>query len=140
MLILLFTPLLRNTISKLHFPFTPYGSIFILCKLLPNLGIQTSSSIAQLIMLPIIYNFKIDKPNNQNHSNQVTIPVPPYGGIRRIRPKPLQTMTSYANSPWAHLTQDTAGMANLTLPTPFPSGIQVKLPNSRFFAHKIIAK
>jgi hypothetical protein len=42
-------------------------------------------------------------------------------------------MTSDANSPWAHLTQDTASMANLTLPTPFPSGIQVTLPNSRFF-------
>jgi hypothetical protein len=43
-------------------------------------------------------------------------------------------MTSNANSPWAHLTQDTAGMANLTPPTPFPSGIQVTLPNSRFFS------
>ena len=85
------------------------------------------------------YNFKIDEPNNQNHCNQVTIPAPPYGGIRRIRPKPLQTMASDA-SPWAHLVQDTAGMANLTPSTPFSSGIQVTLPNSRFFAHKIIAK
>ena len=42
-------------------------------------------------------------------------------------------MTSHANSPWAPLTQDTAGIANLTPPTPFPSGIQVTLPNSRFF-------
>jgi hypothetical protein len=49
-------------------------------------------------------------------------------------------MTSDANSPWAHLTQDTAGMANLTLPTPFPTGIQVTLPNPDFFAHKMIAK
>ena len=52
-------------------------------------------------------NFKKDEPNNQNHSNQVTISVPPYGGIRRIRPKPLLTMASDANSPWAHLTPST---------------------------------
>ena len=42
-------------------------------------------------------------------------------------------MASNANSPWAHLVQDTAGMANLKPSTPFPSGIQVTLPNSRFF-------
>ena len=41
-------------------------------------------------------------------------------------------MASDANSPWAHLVQDTAGMANQTTSTPFPSGIQVTLPNSRF--------
>jgi hypothetical protein len=35
-------------------------------------------------------------------------------------------MASDANSPWAHLVQDTAG------PTPFSSGIQVTLPNSQF--------
>ena len=83
---------------------------------------------------------KKDEPNNQNHSNQVTIPGTPNGGIRRIHPKPLQTMASDVNSPWAHLIQGTAGMANLTPPTPLPSGIQVTLPNYRFFAHKIIAK
>jgi hypothetical protein len=42
-------------------------------------------------------------------------------------------MASDANSPWVHLVQDTAGMANLTPSTPFPSGIKVTLPNSRFF-------
>ena len=42
-------------------------------------------------------------------------------------------MASDANSPWAHLVQDTAGMSNLTPSTPFPSGIQVTLPNSQFF-------
>ena len=81
-------------------------------------------------------DFKIDEPNNQNHSNQVTISVPPpyaYGGIRRIRPEPLQTMASDANSPWTHLMKDTVSMANLTPHTPFPSGTQVTLPNSRFF-------
>jgi hypothetical protein len=41
-------------------------------------------------------------------------------------------MASDANSPWAHLMQDTAGMANQTPSTPFPSDIQVTLPNSRF--------
>ena len=81
----------------------------------------------------IFHNFKIDEPNNRNHSNQVTIPEPPYGGIRRIHPKPLQTMASNANSPWAYLVQETAGMANLTPSTVFPSGIQVTRPNSRFF-------
>ena len=35
--------------QKFYSPFTPYGTPFILCKLLPNLGIQTSSSCAQLI-------------------------------------------------------------------------------------------
>ena len=79
------------------------------------------------------HNFKIDEPNNQNHSNQVTIPVPPYRVIHRICFKPLQTMASNAKSPLAHLVQDTAGMANRTPPTPFPSGIQVTLPNSQFF-------
>ncbi len=83
---------------------------------------------------------KKDEPNNQNHSNQVTIPGTPDGGIRRIHPKPLQTMASDVNSPWAHLIQGTAGMANLTPPTPLPSSIQVTLPNYQFFAHKIIAK
>jgi hypothetical protein len=49
------TPLLFHTISKLHSPFTPYGTPFILCKLLPNLGIQTTRMCsAQLIRLPII--------------------------------------------------------------------------------------
>jgi hypothetical protein len=90
-----------------------------------------SKSRAQVGMV-VMNNFKKDEPNNQNHSNQVTISVPPYGGIRRIRPKPPQTMASDANSPWAHLVQDTAGMANQTTSTPFPSGIQVTLPNSRF--------
>ena len=39
MFILLFT-LLFNAIRKFHSPFTPYGTPFILCKLLPNRGIQ----------------------------------------------------------------------------------------------------
>ena len=51
-LILLFTPLLRNAISKFHSPFSPYKTPLILFNLLPNLGIQTGSSIAQLIHLP----------------------------------------------------------------------------------------
>jgi hypothetical protein len=42
-------------------------------------------------------------------------------------------MASDANSPMSHLVQDTAGMANLTPSTLFPSGIQVTLPNSRLF-------
>jgi hypothetical protein len=55
LLILLFTPLLFHTISKFHSStLTPYGSLFILCFLLPNLGIHTKSSIAHLILLPII--------------------------------------------------------------------------------------
>ena len=53
MFILLFT-LLFNAIRKFHSPFTPYGTPFILCELLPNLSIQTTSSIAQLILFPII--------------------------------------------------------------------------------------
>ena len=52
--ILLFTPLLFHTICKLHSSITPYGTPFILCFLLPNRGIQTSSSCAQLILLPIM--------------------------------------------------------------------------------------
>ena len=105
-----------------------------------NSGGHLWSKDAILSCLRLIYIFKIDKPNIQNHSNEVTIPVPPYGGICRIHPKRLQTMASDANLSWAHLVQDTAGMANLTPPTPFPSGIQVTLPNFCFFAHKIIAK
>ena len=47
-----YMPLLRNTISKFHTTFTPYGSLFILCILLPNLGIQTTNMcIAQLMTL-----------------------------------------------------------------------------------------
>ena len=42
LLILLFTPLLFNTIIKFHSPFTPYGTLFILFKLLQNLCIQTT--------------------------------------------------------------------------------------------------
>ncbi len=38
--LLLFTPLLFHTFCKLHSPITPYTP-FILCKLFPNLGIQT---------------------------------------------------------------------------------------------------
>ena len=76
--------------------------------------------MTDVIVFICVNNFKIDEPNNQNHSNQVTIPVPSYGGIRRIHPKPLQTMASDANSPGARLVQDTAGMANLTPSTPFP--------------------
>ena len=45
--------LLLNTITKSHSPFT-LGTPFILFNLLPNLGIQTISSIAHLILLPII--------------------------------------------------------------------------------------
>ena len=50
-------------------------------------------------------------------------------------------MASDANSPRAHLVQDTASMANLTPSTPFPYGIQITLcPTPVYFPHKIIAK
>ena len=54
LLILLFTPLLCNAIKTFHSLFTPFGTPFILCNLLLDLGIQTSSSCAQLIRLPSI--------------------------------------------------------------------------------------
>jgi len=53
-LILLFTLFLLNAISKFYYPFSPYETPFILFILLLNLGIQTGSSIAQLILLPIM--------------------------------------------------------------------------------------
>jgi len=53
MFILLFT-LLFNSIRKFHCPFTPYGTPYILFNLFPNLSIQTTSSITQLILFPIM--------------------------------------------------------------------------------------
>ncbi len=49
-------------------------------------------------------------------------------------------MASHANPPWAHLMQDTAGMANLTPPIPLPSGMRVTLPNSRIVRPQIHQK
>ena len=50
------------------------------------------------MLLALLIIFETDKPNNQNHSNQVTVPTTQYSQPVRTPPKRLRTMADIKKS------------------------------------------